>query len=65
MEKDERIAKAALIISQRVMDEWYGSDQYPEDCQLFEEILCHLLQENPKDCEELIGTVFCEEEEIK
>lgn len=65
-EKNEKeIEKAALIISKRLVDEWYGSEEFPEDCQLFEEILCGLLQDNPEECERLIGTAFCEEEEVK
>lgn len=62
---EKEIKKAALIISQRVMDEWYGGEEFPEDCQLFEEILCGLLQDNPEECEKLIGTAFCEEEDLK
>lgn len=62
---EKEIENVALIISKRVMDEWYGGEEFPEDCQLFEEILCGLLQDNPEECERLIGTAFCEEEEIK
>jgi len=73
MRSKEEIAKAALIISERVMDEYpteawdelidsYRS--YENDIQLFTETLCHLLQENPEECEQLIGTIFCEEDEL-
>ena len=62
---EKMIEKAAFIISKRLVDEWYGSEEFPEDCQLFEEILCGLLQDNPEECERLIGTAFCEEEEVK
>ena len=65
MRTEKEIEKAALIISKRLVDEWYGSEEFPDDCQLFEEILCGLLQDNPEECERLIGTAFCEEEEVK
>jgi len=74
MRSKEDIAKAALIISERVRDELptEGYDDfisayhsYEDENQLFADILCHLLQENPEECEQLIGTVFCEEDEIK
>ena len=60
----EQIKKAAEIISQRVVDEWYGGEEFPEDCQTFQEMLRRLLVGNPHECEKLIGTAFCEEEEI-
>ena len=65
MDKDKRIAKAALIIAERVMDEFPADEHDTDDVQLFTEILCHLLEENPEECEQLIGTVFCEEEELE
>ena len=65
MEKDERIAKAALIIAERVMDEFPADEHDTDNVQFFTEILCHLLEENPVECEQLIGTVFCEEEELE
>lgn len=65
MKKDKRIAKAALIIAERVMDEFPVEEHDEYAIQLFTEIICHLLQENPEECEQLIGTVFCEEEELE
>lgn len=65
MRTEKEIKKAAQIISKRIMDEWYGGEEFPEDSQHFEMIICRLLEDNPKECGMLIGTVFCEEEEIK
>ena len=65
MRTEAQIKKAAQIISKRIMDEWYGGEEFPEDCQHFETIICELLEDNPEKCEVLIGTVFCEEEEVE
>jgi hypothetical protein len=62
--KDE-IGKAATVISQRIVDEWYGGEEFPDDVELLREILYKLLVDNPKECQMLIGTAFCEEEEVE
>lgn len=52
----------ARAISYRLVDEWDGASEFPEDAILLREILEKLLASNPEDCKKLIGTGIIEED---
>lgn len=52
----------ANAISIRIVDEWDGLDEFPEDANLLREILKKLFIANPEECRQLIGTGIIEED---
>ena len=52
----------AKAISYRLVDEWEGASEFPEDALLLRKIIEKLLTENPEDCKKLIGTGIIEED---
>ena len=52
----------ARAISYRLVDEWHGASEFPEDAILLRKVLEKLLRENSEDCKKLIGTGIIEED---
>ncbi len=51
----------ANAISIRIVDEWDGASDFPEDANLLQEILEKLFSLHPDECLQLIGTGIVEE----
>jgi len=52
----------AKAISYRLVDEWHGASEFPEDAVLLRKVLERLLSDNPEECKKLIGTGIIEED---
>jgi len=55
------LAYYAKAIALRISDEWGGKEDFPEDAVLLQKVLEELLINNPKECENLIGTGIIED----
>lgn len=51
----------AEAIAVRIVDEWDGKNEFPEDAAILKEILEKLFSQNPEECKKLIGTGIIEE----
>lgn len=51
----------AGAISSRLVDEWDGAKEFPEDANLLRGILEKLFIAHPEECKKLIGTGIIEE----
>jgi hypothetical protein len=56
------IKRFARAVSYRLVDEWDGASEFPDDALLLRTILEKLLIENPKECKKIIGTGIIEED---
>jgi hypothetical protein len=53
--------KWAQAIAERLIDEWDGNLEFPEDAVLLKEVLMKALIAVPTDCMRLVGTGIIEE----
>ncbi len=51
----------AAAIAKRVMDEWAGCEEFPEDATRMQSFLQAMLTEHPAFCRSLVGSGFIEE----
>lgn len=51
----------ARAIAERVIDEWDGKSEFPQDAELLKDVLEKALSAVPKECMRLVGTGIIEE----